>query len=64
MRQLLTISDLAERYGVTRQSIYNWRKSGKLPNCILIGQSRRWNITDIEAFEQALTNNQKGEITE
>ena len=64
MRQLLTISDLAERYGVTRQSIYNWRKSGKLPNSILIGQSRRWNIADIEAFEQALANNQKGEITE
>ncbi len=42
--EYLNSKDLAELIGVTRQSIYNWRKRGKLPKETWIGpRTQRWN---------------------
>ena len=58
-KQFLTISDLAERYGVCKASIRKYVRSGRLPRGIHIGSSHRWNIAEIEAFEARLTNSQE-----
>ena len=54
MKQFLTISDLAERYGISKPSVYNYVRTGKLPKGIYIGHSHRWAITELEAFESNL----------
>jgi predicted DNA-binding transcriptional regulator AlpA len=44
--------DLVARYGVTRQAIGNWVKSGFLPPPIEIGPNvRAWILEEIEAVE-------------
>ena len=58
MKQFLTVQDMAERYGVTRQCIYNWRVSGKIPSGFRIGHIRRWRLSDIEAFEAGRLNHE------
>ena len=64
MQQYLNVRQLADRYGVCVATIYNYIRAGKLPAGVHFGRIHRWNIADIEAFEQALADNQKGEITE
>ena len=59
MQKFLSISDLAERYGISKPSIYNYVRDGKLPRGIHIGRSRRWALTELEAFEAELMNNQE-----
>ena len=55
MKQFLTISDLAERYGISKPSVYNYVRAGMLPKGFYIGHSHRWPLSELEAFEQALT---------
>lgn len=55
MKQFLTIKDLADRYGVSRASIYNHIKAGRFPQGVFIGRSHRWSVKELEAFEQTLT---------
>ncbi|WP_300271019.1 helix-turn-helix domain-containing protein [Halomonas sp.] len=45
--------DLAERYGVHRNSIWRWSAQGKLPAPVAIAGSKRWKLTEIVAFELA-----------
>ena len=59
MKQFLTINDLAERYGVSKPSVYNYIRTGKLPKGFYIGHSHRWAITELEAFEANLINTQE-----
>ena len=58
-KQFLTISDLAERYGVCKASIRKYVRSGRLPHGIYIGGAHRWPISEIEAFEARLANSQE-----
>lgn len=44
--------DLAERYGVHRNSVHRWSKLGKIPPSVKIGGSLRWRLSDIVAMEQ------------
>ena len=59
MQKFLSISDLAERYGISKPSIYNYVRDGKLPRGIYIGHSHRWALTELEAFEAELMNTQE-----
>lgn len=52
MHRFLTIKELSGRYNVCVATVYNWLKSGKLPAGLKIGGVRRWDITQLEAFEQ------------
>ena len=48
----LTAAQLAERYGVTRVSIYDWIKRGILPPGEIVGvRRRRWRSDLIEAHD-------------
>lgn len=44
--------DLAERYGVARNSIWRWARLGQLPPPVqLTPGCSRWNLADVEAWE-------------
>ena len=61
MQKFLTVNEVAERYGICKASVVNHVRDGKFPRGILIGHSRRWALSELEAFEAEaiLKNNQK-----
>ena len=50
-KQFLTDRDNADRYGVTRQTIWDWTRKGKFPKPVKLNGSTRWKLSDIEAWE-------------
>lgn len=47
--------DLAARFGVSRNTIWRWARSGAFPRPVRIGPSAtRWALAEIEAFESTL----------
>lgn len=51
--KFLTESQVAERYGVHKNSIRNWVKSGKFLKPIRITEATyRWRLADIERWEE------------
>lgn len=46
-------TDLADRYGIHRNSVWRMAKQGRLPKPVSIGGSTRWKLTEIVAFELA-----------
>lgn len=64
MKQVLTISEAAERLGITYQTAYKWAERGELPTVRVAGRRRvpvaaldeilrRWNDQALSAVEQA-----------
>ncbi|QJQ98214.1 helix-turn-helix domain-containing protein [Halomonas sp. PGE1] len=51
--RFLRDTDLAERYGIHRNTIWRWVRDGKLPRPVAIGGSTRWRLSEIVAFELA-----------
>lgn len=51
--RFLRDTDLAERWGVHRNTIWRWAREGNLPAPIAIGGSKRWRLSEIVAFELA-----------
>lgn len=50
--QFLTDRDVAERYRVTRQSVWRWAKSGRLPKPIYLApHTPRWRLSDLQRAE-------------
>lgn len=48
----LTDSDLAERWTVSRDTVWRWSKIGKTPNPIKLGENcTRWLRSEIEEWE-------------
>lgn len=52
MEKFLTQQDVAERYKVTRISIWRWCKEGRLPQPVIVGGVKRWRLSDLEAWEK------------
>jgi len=51
-KKFITPSELAERWMLSTQTIYNRISCGEpMPRSIRIGNTRRFSINDIEAFE-------------
>ena len=54
--RLLTVADLAARWGTTRNGIYAAKKRGRVPPPIRPGGQVRgrllWNERDVEAYER------------
>lgn len=49
--------EVAERYGISRSSVWRWRKKGKIPEPIKFGEdSTRWSLSELEAWEQILAS--------
>ena len=55
---VITVTDLTERYNVSRRSIYNWINDGKLPPPKIMHRAGRkgnmyyWDTEEIEKFEE------------
>ena len=50
----LTDRQLAERWSVSRDTIWRWRREGRIPNPIHLGpNSTRWKLNCIEKHEAA-----------
>jgi predicted DNA-binding transcriptional regulator AlpA len=48
----LSDKDLAERFGVTRTTVWRWTAEGLLPEPVKIGpNTTRWRLADVQAFE-------------
>jgi len=49
----LTAGEVAERLGVTRQTVNDWARAGVLKAITLPSGRKRFRVADIEAIEQA-----------
>lgn len=48
----LTDKQIAERYGVSRQTVWRWVQNDQFPkNVKLSPGSTRWKLSDLEAWE-------------
>jgi len=47
----LTQDNLCERYGITRPTLWRWRKAGRLPAAVIVGRTARWRRSTIEEWE-------------
>lgn len=47
----LSADTLAQRYDVSKQTIWRWTRVGELPKPIKINGSTRWSEIDISTFE-------------
>ena len=52
--QYFSDKTLANRFEVSRATIWRWRAEAKLPNPVKINGSTRWRLSDIEAFEKSI----------
>jgi len=50
-REFYSPRQLAARYDVTIPTIWRWRRTGILPDCVRIGGQSRWTADAIRAFE-------------
>ena len=53
--------EIAKMLNVSRATVYNWLKRGKLPEGKIIGFARRWSINELQAFWNR-DNNHEGFI--
>ena len=60
----LTMSDVQDRYGVSRQTVTNWINKASFPTPIRVGRSKRWNMNDICAWEKSKQINLKKDSLE
>jgi excisionase family DNA binding protein len=50
----LSVRQVADRLGVSTDSIYRWKRHGEFPAAVKLGPgSIRWRLTDVEAWEQS-----------
>lgn len=62
-QQFLSVTDLAERYGLTPPTIYAWLHNGTAPMSLKIGRRRMFRLTDVLSWEQQRENkDQTGEV--
>lgn len=48
----LSDKSIAERYGVSRATVWRWVREGRFPAPLKIGQGcTRWKLSDLEAWE-------------
>ncbi|WP_298497932.1 helix-turn-helix domain-containing protein [uncultured Maritimibacter sp.] len=51
----LSVDQVAERFSVSKHSIWRWRREGDFPAPYkLIGTTARWKLADIEEWEGGL----------
>lgn len=55
--QYLKDTDLAERYQIARNTVWDWSRKGILPKPIKLGhQCTRWLRSEVEARERDMAN--------
>lgn len=54
-RRLLDVGDVCERYNISRRTVANLVKSGKLPRPVqLLPGKNLWRIADLDEWERTL----------
>lgn len=49
--QMLSVNELTRRLGVSRTTLYSWRRQGEFPKAVRLGPNRlAWKSTDVEKF--------------
>lgn len=49
----LTVDQVAQRYGVSTDTIWRWARNGSFPKARRVGPNvTRWRLSDLEAHEQ------------
>lgn len=49
----LSVEELAERYGVTPLTVYQWNSRGGGPPFIKVGRGARYRLSDVRAWEDS-----------
>lgn len=49
----LTLRELEELFGVSRQTLYRWRQRADFPSPVLVGTVVRYDEADIRAWAEA-----------
>ena len=50
--QFLRIKDLQNRYGISRQTVYNYENQGVIPKSFKVGNFRVWDAHEVENFDE------------
>ena len=51
----LSVTDLAERFNCSKDSIYRWKREGDFPRAVKLSPGMvRWKLSDIEDWENKL----------
>ena len=51
----LTVKQVAERYNVSTDTIWRWKREGKIPAAVSIGDNTtRWRLSDLIEHESTL----------
>jgi len=62
MREFLSASEVAKRYGVSVSTVWNWLQQGNLPEPYRFSKScTRWKIEDLIEHERKLARSGGGE---
>jgi predicted DNA-binding transcriptional regulator AlpA len=63
-RQYLTDIDLAERYSVSRTTVWRWTSKGRFPRPIRLGgATTRWSFDDVLKHEGRLHDHETAQPT-
>jgi prophage regulatory protein len=55
MKQYLSDAELAERYGISRATVWRWSGAGRLPAPVRLGEATtRWSLAAVIEREQQL----------
>lgn len=55
IKKFLSAADLASRFGVSRATIWRWKREGKIPSPVYLGaRCTRWREEDIVTYEEQL----------
>ena len=53
-KKLISVTTLANRYDVTKATIWRWAKEGTLPSPVKIKGSTRWSVAKLDEWESTL----------
>ena len=52
----LTVEQVAARYNVSKDSIWRWKREGRVPAAVVVGpNSTRWRLSDLIEHESKMT---------
>ncbi|GGG65650.1 hypothetical protein GCM10011415_10540 [Salipiger pallidus] len=55
MNLYLSVEQVASRFGVSKDSIWRWKREGEFPAPVKLGgNTTRWRLADIEDYEGRL----------
>lgn len=50
--RLLSVREVAQLFGVSTRQVWKLQSTGRIPQCVRLAGSVRWNSSDIDSFIQ------------